>query len=294
MNVNERFVLRDDDGTWMYFLGDDIPPVYHGAPIVPEADGQPMTELLQPGWWATDHEATAITLRRPVPAKTVGYRLRSLSAKSEQFPAELTVDEWRDHGADRDLLWSLYTSVTEPQPDEILTVDGPWLRLDGSPPPVDDDRTWLARLPDALRNRPEYHHLVPGHMPGFRDHIEQLAKRHPRADIVLKDFQGVRGIHVTLRVPFDPPITEYRPARNRNGAVSRSRKGKTVTVTAQRKLLLDVPDRITGATRADAAARWAELTAHYQALLDEAAVAACSHCRGHGYVPHGAEEVSRD
>lgn len=75
--------------------------------------------------------------------------------------------------------------------------------------------------------------------------------------------------------------------------MSRSRKGKTVRVFARRELLLDVPERIPGENRAEAAACWDELTAQYQTLLDEAGVAACSHCRGHGYVAQGAEAVSR-
>lgn len=289
--MNDRFVLHDD-GVWMYYLGDDIPANYLQTPLVPEADGQPMTQLQQPGWWATDHEAATISVRKPVPPATVGYRLRDLSAASEKFPAYLTVAEWDVRDDHPDVLWELYEAVIEPQPDEVITVDGPWLRLDGAPPP-DDGRTWTPRLPDALRHRPEYHHLFPGYMPRFREHIKQLAERHPRKDIVLLDFNGRRGVHITLRVPFDQPVTEYRPARNLDGSVSRSRKGKTVTVTARRELLLDVPERIAGANRAEAAARWDELTAHYQALLDEASVAACSHCKGHGYVPHGAEEVSR-
>ncbi|NEA22641.1 hypothetical protein [Actinomadura bangladeshensis] len=292
--MNDRFVLHDD-GVWMYHLGADIPTVYGGGLPVPEADGQPMIGLQAPGWWATDHEAATITVRRSVPPATTGYRLRDDSAASTKFPAALTPDEWENHDADRDLLWDLYTTVTEPQPDVVIAIDGPWLRLDGTPPPDDDSRTWVPRLPDALRNRPEYHHLFPGHMPGFRDHIKRLAERHRHVEHVFTDYQGRRGLTVILKVPFDQPVTEYRPARNNNGSVSRSRKGRTVTVYARRELLLDVHDRtvIQGDARAEAAARWDEQTAHYTALLDEASVAACSHCKGHGYVPSGAEAVSR-
>ncbi|WP_141576076.1 hypothetical protein [Actinomadura sp. WMMA1423] len=286
----QRFVLHDD-GAWMYYLGDDFRPTYGHETIVPDADGQPMTALQQPGWWATDHEATRITARRPVPAKTIGYRLRDLSAASEKFPAALTPAEWENRRTD-DFLWELYTTVTEPQPDEVITIEGPWVRLDGTPPP-DDGRTWVPRLPDALRNRPEYHHLFPGYLPGFRDHIKRVAEKHRFREFVFLDYQSRAGVTVILRVPFDQPVTEYRPARNRDGSVSRSKKGRTVTVTARRELLLDVPDRIAGGNRAEAAAHWDELTAHYQALLDEASVAACSHCQGHGYIPSGAEEVSR-
>ncbi|MFE9099796.1 hypothetical protein [Actinomadura geliboluensis] len=291
--MNERFVLHDN-GVWMYYLGGDIPTVFGGAQIVPDADGQPMTALQQHGWWATDHEAAVITIRRPVPPKTIGYRLDDPAAASVKYPLDLSVEEWQHRAADdEDRLWDLYHTVSEPQPDEIVTVDGPWLPLDGTPPPPDDDRHWVANLPHALRTRDEYRHLFPGYMPGFRDHIKRLAERHRYRQHVFTSHQGRQGLTVILQVPFDQPVTEYRPARNRDGSVSKSRNGSTVTVYARRELLLDPPDRVPGENRADAAARWDELTAVYQDLLDSASVAACSHCRGHGYVPHGAEEVSR-
>ncbi|TDD31679.1 hypothetical protein E1287_25805 [Actinomadura sp. KC06] len=289
--MNERFVLCDG-GLWMYYLGARGKLSWRGEPIVPDADGQPMSRLSAPGWWATNHEATTITVRKPVPAKTIGYRLTDPMTASERFPNTLTLAEWESRSPN-DVEWELYTAVTEPQPDEVITIDGPWLRLDGTPPPTDDDRTWVPRLPDALRNRPEYYHLFPGELVGFRDHIKQLAQAHRYKQFVFLDHKGKPGVYVSLQVPFDQPITEYRPALNRDGSGSRPRKGKTVTVTARRELVLDVPHRIAGANRAEAAARWDELTAHYQALLDEASVAACSHCRGHGYVPQRAEETSR-
>ena len=292
----QRFVLHDD-GVWMYYLGDDIRPSYQHTPIVPDADGQPMTALQIPGWWATDHEATSITARWPVPAKTIGYRLDDPDAASVKYPLDLSCAEWEQRSDDDDgekiRLWELYSRVTEPQPDESATIEGPWLRLDGTPPPPADGRKWAARLPDALRYRPEYQHLFPGYLTGFREHIKRLAEQHRYKQFVFLDYNGQRGISVILQVPFDQPVTEYRPARNQDGSVSRSRKGRTATVYARRELLLDVPERIAGVTRAEAAARWDELTAHYQALLDEASVAACSHCHGHGYVAQGAEEASR-
>ncbi|MCP9964093.1 hypothetical protein LUX57_01845 [Actinomadura madurae] len=214
--MNDRFVLYDD-GVWMYYLGADIANTYRQTPIVPDADGQPMTALQAPGWWATDHEATTITARKPVPSKTIGYRLRDPSAASERFPAALTAAEWSNREDDENLLWDLYTAVTEPQPDEVITIEGPWLRLDGTPPPEDDGRTWVPRLPDALRNRPEYHHLFPGYMPGFREHIKRLAERHHYKQFVFLDHRGQRGISVTLQVPFDQPITEYRPPATTTG-----------------------------------------------------------------------------
>ena len=102
----------------------------------------------------------------------------------------------------------------------------------------------------------------------------------------------VTGLDVTLEVPFDQPVTEFRPAHNRDGSRSRSRKGSTVTLMATRKLEVTVPYRIDGPDRAAAAAEWDRREAELIATVTSASIAACSACRGYGYVhtgPGGAE-----
>lgn len=70
-----------------------------------------------------------------------------------------------------------------------------------------------GRAPEPARVPPP----VPGYMPGFREHIKRLAERHHYKQFVFLDHRGQRGISVTLQVPFDQPITEYRPPATTTG-----------------------------------------------------------------------------
>lgn len=287
--MNERYALHHG-GTWFYYLGGDA----LGCEAL--ADGTPMTSLGQDhraGWWAADHEAAAITLRKPRRPLTLSYRLRDRSALSQRYPAELSLEDWElrtsgEDGADRAALYHLYESVTEDQDPEVTEAKGPWLRLDGEPPP-DDGHSWTATLPSALGNRREYLHLFPGYMPGFRGHMTEAIKALPLVRYVLDATRGnqVYGLRVTLEVPFDKPVTDYQPARNLDGTVSRSRKGRTVQVMATRKLELAVPYRIDGTDRASAAAEWDRRKAGLLAAIEAASVTACSACEGRGYVETG-------
>lgn len=285
IEVNTRFVLHDGD-LWMYHLSDR-----NGHSQFALADGEPMTDL-GGGWWAADHEAAEVALSIPQPYRIVGYRLSKPDAESDRFPASLTPEEYCQRVDADEVYYSLYVRETEQVPNEITVVEGPWIRLDGAPPPA-DGRSWRANLPSELRHRPEYHHLFPGHMPGLRDHIEELARANPRVRHVLVDYQGRRGLDIGLEVPFDQPIYEYRPARNRDGGISRSRNGRNVAVTARRSLLLDVPQRVAGSNRAEAAAEWDRQVAEWTAAIDGASVKACSACRGHGHVIDGSEIYER-
>jgi len=285
--VNERYVLHHD-GMWFYYLG----AAGLGAQVL--ADGAAMTELgrdHRAGWWAADHEAATVTISTPRHPLTIGYRLKDASTASERFPAELAVEDYEARRPqDGDVIFHLYERITQEQ-EPIITGDpGPWLRLEGQPRP-DDGRSWMASLPYQLHNRGEYLHLFPGYMPGFRDHMQQVLKTQPRVRYVFeaKRLTQVYGLEVTLQVPFDQPVTEYRPALNRDGSTSRSRNGRTVPVMASRKVTLTVPYRIDGETRAQAAAEWNRREAELLATIASASVAACSACGGHGYVHTGGE-----
>lgn len=281
--MNERYALHHE-GTWFYYLSGDA----LSAEVL--ADGVPMTGLgntHRAGWWAADHEATVITLRKPRHPLTLSYRLRDPSTESERFPATLSTQDYQDRsGDDDDVFWRLYEPVTQEQEPEVTAVEGPWLRLDGEPP-ADDGRSWKANLPYALANRREYLHLFPGYMPGFREHMQEIIKALPHVRHVFEAKRGtlVYGLEVTLEVPFDQPVTEYRPARNRDGSPSRSRAGRTVPKMATRKLDLPVPYRIDGPDRATAAAEWDRREADLLAVIEGASVAACAACGGCGYVP---------
>lgn len=282
--MSDRYVLHHD-GTWFYYVAGAARYTQPGMVVL--ADGEQMQPCGQAGWYSTGREAGVITTVRPQPHRITGYRLGDPDAVSVRYPLTLTVEEYdrRRDLDDEEALFRLYDRVTEPVEPSAEDDAGPWLRLDGEPP-AQDGPTWVAALPYVLSERDEYRHLFPGYMPGFRDHMMGVLKALPDVQYVFewKRLGAIRGLEVTLSLPFDKPVTEYVPARNQDGSVSRSRKGRTVQARASRKLELPVPWRIDGPDRAAAAAEWAEREAQLVAIVTDSSVAVCSACGGHGYI----------
>jgi hypothetical protein len=281
--MSERYVLHHD-GTWFYFLGETASG-YMGAEVL--ADGQPMTPCERRGWYSADHEASVIEIRKRRAPLVTGYLVRDPATVSGKFPQSMTRDEAA--GLDSDLLSQLYSRVTEEQAPETVLAEGPWLRLEGEPAQGDSHagRSWCSELPFELRHRPEFLHLFPGYFTGFREHMKQVAEKLPRVRYAFDrsvHHQQASDLEVTLEIPFDKPATEYQPARNLDGTVSRSRKGRMVPVMATRKLEFAVPYRIDGRNRAEAVAEWDRREAELIGAVTSAGTAACSACGGHGYV----------
>jgi hypothetical protein len=281
--MSERYVLHHD-GTWCYFLGETV-NAYMGAEVL--ADGQPMTTCDRRGWYSADHEASVIEIRKRRAPLVTGYLIRDPATVSGKFPQSMTRDEAA--GLDSDLLAQLYDRVTEEREPETVLAEGPWLRLEGESAQGDSHagRTWRAELPYELRHHPEYLHLFPGYLPGFREHMKQVADKLPRVRYAFdrtQHHQQASDLEVTLEIPFDKPQAEYQPARNLDGKISRSRKGHMVPVMATRKLEFAVPYRIDGRNRAEAVAGWDRREAEIVAAITSATIAACSACGGHGYV----------
>jgi hypothetical protein len=289
------YALKHPDGRFLYHLPT---PDAFGTPgnriRVTEltgmyADGQPM-EKLHADWWATNHEATRLTATAQPGAKTVGYRLADPTAESVRYPATLTIEEWEERRDDDENLWQFYTNVTEDQPALEHVYEGPIVVLEGREPPTPDEPQWVAKLPHALTERPEYKHLFPGHIPGLDDHLMNLFKGMPYVDFVSSYFQNRPGIHVSLKVPYDEPRTEWRANTGRNGKPLKS--GYHVQITVNRRITLPIPSRVPGDTYEEALAVWQEQVEYWTGVVREASVAACSHCDGKGFVAAGSEKYS--
>lgn len=290
------YALKHPDGRWLYHLPT---PDAFGTPGLTSraqvtgvyADGQPM-EKLNGDWWATDHEAERLSTTAQPSAKTVGYRLTDLDTASVKYPATLTVDEWNERrDRETDTLWTLYTNVHEEQPALEHVYDGPVMVLEGREPPAPDEPRWVAALPEALTGRPEYMHLFPGHIPGLRGYLEAVFRQMLHVDFVHDNFQNEPGIHVSLKVPYDEPRTEFKARTGRNGKPLKS--GYHVKVLVNRRLTLPIPHRVPGDTYEEALAAWHEQIAFWTGVVAEASVAACSHCNGKGFVGSGSEEYSK-
>jgi hypothetical protein len=290
------YALKHPDGRWIYHLPkpDTFKTLGRQLRITEltgvYADGQPMTRL-HGDWWSTDREATRLTAAAQPGAKTVGYRLTDPNAESVRYPATLTVDEWNERRDNDENLWELYTNVHEEQPPLEHVYDGPVMVLEGREPPAPDEPQWVAQLPHALTERPEYWHLFPGHIPGLVSHLMNVFKGMPRVEHVFHNFQNTPGVYVSLRVPYDEPRTEWRAYTGRKGQPLKS--GRNVPVAVSRSLTLPIPDRIAAGTYDEALALWEQQVEHWTRVVEEASVAACSHCDGKGFVADGSTEHSR-
>lgn len=283
------YALHHPDGRWLYHLPkpDTFPNI---RDISLTADGQPMTKLSR-DWWAADREATRLTISGQPSPKTTGYRLTDPTAESVRYPATLSLEEWEERrDREGDTLWTLYTNVTEDQPRLEHVFEGPVVVLEGREPPAPDEPQWVANLPHALTERREYMHLFPGHIPGLDDHLMAAFKNMPYVDFVSSNFQGRPGVHVSLKVPYDEPRTEWRANTGRNGKPLKS--GYHVQVTVNWRITLPIPSRVPGGNYEQALAGWHEQVKYWTGVVAEASVAACSHCDGKGFVADGSEKYS--
>ncbi|GHE32077.1 hypothetical protein GCM10017673_38580 [Streptosporangium violaceochromogenes] len=280
--IGAHYVLHQD-GLWMYYLPDTLKPDYGAkGDVTAHADGQPMTKLLKPGWWGSTHQVREITVHVPQWPRVAGYTLDDPAAKSERFPTSLTAEKYRELAATSDIWAAMYSAVRDSVPDAVLTLTGPWTVLeDAAPPPADAPRPWHATLPTLLTQRPEYAHLFPGELRGFRKHMVTLIEALPYVKYVFNEEQ----IKVTLEVPLELPQDEWVTPFSFDGR----RKPKPVRrqITVTRRLTLPIGDRIGGLTRADAEHAWDEQAAHWAGVVTAASAKACSHCRGTGHVADG-------
>jgi hypothetical protein len=294
-----RCVIKHPDGRWLYHL--PAADAYGVTGVLAEhatPDGDTtrdtMTRIGRGKWWSTSTKATRIVLTKQPGAVTTGYVLEDPDAASVRFPATLTTTEWQlrigqGTATDHDTLWSLYKSVREKQDPIEETIDGPFVVLEGGEPPAPDAPQWTVNLLDAVTQRPEYAHLFPGHIVGLRAHVHKLIDRMPHVKYNFDGFKGVPGLHVTLRVPFEQPVTRWQADLSvRTGKPLRT--GRTVPVTVERTLVLPVPDRVAADNYAAALTEWNTQVTYWTGLVTDASAAACNHCHGTGHVPTGAEQ----
>lgn len=188
-----------------------------------------------------------------------------------------------EYGFDHEFLDELYEAVyVAGEPTEIM-VRPPVLQLVGAPPP-DDGRTWQASLPSELSRWPQYWHLFPGHMPGFREHMVELLKNLPFVEYAFDKA----AVEVHLSLPFDRPVMRTLPRER-----PRSLPGR-VQVKARHTLALKIPRQIPGDTRAEAAARWDQLERDLLNQVGAVSVRACSACEGTGWTLRPAAEPLPD
>lgn len=286
------YALKHPDGRFLYHLPKPATDDFRHAKVTGVyADGQPMQEL-HSGWWSAGQEATRLTMVRQPDPITTGYLLNDVTAESVRYPATLTVEQWNERREYDDNLWQLYTSVREDQPAIEHVYDGPVMVLEGRQPPRPDEPQWIAQLPHALTERPEYKHLFPGRIAGLRAHVHKLIEAMPRVKYCFNGYQDYTGLHVVIRVPYDQPRIEWRPDTSRRTGKP-LKTGRKVPVLVEHRIQLPVPADCHADTYEQALAAWDEQVAFWVSAVEEASVKACSACNGAGHIPDGSDEYAR-
>ncbi|MFI8932598.1 hypothetical protein ACIG3E_33660 [Streptomyces sp. NPDC053474] len=286
MTDSQHYAVRHPDGRWLYYLP-MAPQFRHCTRTAVLADDKPMQPLNEgrDNWWVTDRQATRLTaVYRPRP-KTVGYRLTDPSARSERFPEHLSPEEMRQarlSGGRLDAYDELYEALHEEQEDQEHTYEGRTVVLTGGEPPV-DGLPWVANLPDSLVQHPEYRHCFPGYIPGLRSHLTSLIKPMSHVTSCLNGrSEKPEGLHVTISVPFDKPVSRWRPNLGSRGQALKS--GRDVPVLATHEMYLPVSDRVSGPDYHTALTEWHAQVAFWTDLVRSASVRACNTCQGTGHV----------
>ncbi len=263
------------------------------------ADGQPMRRANKSNWWySTGHTAQQITKRHPDKTTTLGYRLRDPDTASAKYPAELSTTDFNERTDDGDDEHApeatLYERITNTTPGEVEPLDMTLVvDLDGEPAPS-DGRTWVAKLPYELTRHTELLHLFPGHMPGFRTAVVNAVNTHLGADTRplyrsvggagCEEVRGSDNIRAWRKVPYEPRQTTFVHDRSRSTG-RELKSGRNVEKTTTLEVVVRVGDRVEGATRAEAAAKWDEMLSRLVAeIVAELEPAVCRHCSGTGVV----------
>lgn len=262
------YVLHDG-GDWFYYLGD-------GETFY--ADGSPMRQAAERGWWVADHEASVIEREHPPTKKLLEWKLIDPFPPTEEYPATLTIEEHRgryDFGDGDPKVGVLYEGVYEDVPTRREVIDTRFIVLDGSPSPV-DGLTWEAQLPFALRYATQYRHLFPGRLTGFRAALIERLEKIPGVSAY---DQSKFSVYVKVR--YEKPV----PGKNLAG---KRIQVKEVTRTVP----ISPPRTVEGNNRADAKAEWDHLMTRYvEEVMYWTEARICSHCGGEGILDPKKEKV---
>lgn len=274
--ADQILVLHHED-TWFYFLPSSYSTITWIAEAADKAEALAVTKKAR--WYTGTFLAERLKQRRPGGHTTVGFKLKDETAASVRFPLVLTVAEWEERTDDDDddtsLEDSLYSRITEPQPDQDTVFEGPWLVTDGSPAPQ-DGRSWSARLPYELQHHSELLHLFPGTLGGFREALVARLNNIP-----MVTAYNHTEFSVSASVPYAPPTFSWTG----KGRAKRQRENSLL-----RREVWYPPREIAGVNRAAAAVLWDQTMEQYvKAATDMATVRPCSTCHETGIGPYKEE-----
>lgn len=273
-----------DDGDLFIYLNDldreKIPTGYVGSGatvtawldrvgVALEPCGSPVSDYEKRHWWRGDWPSATVPERlvvqqqpRHVPD---GATLKAEFAERPEigslYDAEVSQGRWRelideDDEAYDPMAWKLYEPRHREDPVSDVELFG-FTLLEGQPDDLKGWK-WTATLPTFLRRAPEYHHLFPGSLEGFRGAVAR--RLEGLTDLIVKFYTHNSSPSIYVQVPG----------------------GKGYVFSDDKYV---VPRRIVGATKAEAVETWKAKLAEIEADV-RAKSEVCPHCMGTGRPEH--------
>lgn len=239
-------------------------------------------------WHASAEPVGDVTVSTPNPPKLVSYRLRDLETASAKYTEAMTIERHKELFGNYS---NLYEGVYEDQPDQTLTFPSTdFVIIDDAEAPEEDGLTWSVNVRDGLARHPEFLHLHPGVLIGFRKAIrDEVRSRvgytgHLFAENGCSEDDGGR-LRAWRTVPYEPRRTKFVHDTSRRTG-NKLKSGRQVPEAKRLEVWVATPDHIPGRNRADAKRRWnEELEAIASEIVDMLEPAPCWHCKGTGVVP---------
>lgn len=298
----DRYALRDQDPlidgeglTWWLYL-DARSATPHIGPF-------PLEPATMRGWWRVptwaefDPATSLVELVKPGSSVITGYRL---TISTPDYSDNLGIDDYRDRvDPDDDEYDPKVAALYEPERQDVgpvrEPVEGPWLILDGAPPPDDGMGDWIGELPYELRHRPEYLHLFPGHFSGFRDAMKRALEDIAGVSVYGASSATSLSVSVRLTVPKLEPPDRWDARPNLKGRTARDRKKileqhNSGLQQVTRQLEIPCADHVRGGTRAEAKRAWDETIAEVVEYVRDIVAQKCPACGGRGFIEPNQED----
>lgn len=276
-----RLILQDGGDAWVYV------PVPSSACQL-EVGGKLAEPAAKRGWWRLEPPLRGANLYivHP-PGRRITHYECGLGPTVSGYPALLDVDKFEacndpDSASYDRRVHALYEPFYEATPPRRELVEGAWMFLEGAPPP-DDYYIWHGSLPSELRYAPEYLHLFPGHLEGFREAAQAALGELPGVQAYAAGNEPAISVYAHVQLPPLSPIAWEKP----NRPAVRRRKNAASRAPVTRSLLIPAPKGIEGENRAAAVEEWerrmASIVDYVRAIIADV----CPACEGRGFIEPG-------
>ena len=227
-------------------------------------------------WYKASSPVDTLEISRPDRWESSGWKLPE-GVSVVGAPAGILTDEQLVE-IESDLQELYVRSGASVPVDPIKITAAEWTWLEGEPP-ADDFRValWRPNLPSWLEYGPEYSHVFPGSLVGFRTAMLEVVERLVDGELYVER----NGIKCFASYKYSPP--RYHEARRH------PRSRPTTRESSQLKtIFITVRQEIQGKNLADALAKWdAARTELEDDVRRQACVKLCSACGGKGVMGTG-------